>query len=441
MRGIDFVNMPLTSLRMALELGCIYFLLSPSGLRKIRRIPLIIIWPVLACFMAFFGAWLDDSYIYFTFLHTAIEVLFIFAVFKVNIKDAVFCGLFVFLVTYPLRQFFNLYHSATYGDLLPNTAKAIYSCIAVSALQTVIVILVYLLLKHYVYRQPMYKPTWLSLAFFNISAFPVLYLGNLGIWTNLGIENMSMGDAVAGILCSTSVLIAIIGYGNSRALSEKNEELVRMESMLQSQRKQYEIKKETVELLNRKYHDLKYHMLRLEKAENEAERHEYIRALDDELNAYASLQNTGNEALDIVMTEKGLDCKKKSIRLLMLLEGERINFLKPLDVTAIFGNALDNCIRAVENLSENRREITVRMIEREGWLILRFENEFEGELLRDEFGALTSTRGGESGYHGFGIKSIEFTVGKYDGHVSIETKNGRFVLNILIPQSLNNENL
>ena len=39
----------------------------------------------------------------------------------------------------------------------------------------------------------------------------------------------------------------------------------------------------------------------------------------------------------------------------------------------------------------------------------------------------------EKAFHGYGIKSIRYTVNKYDGAVDIDTENQWFNLKILIP--------
>lgn len=67
----------------------------------------------------------------------------------------------------------------------------------------------------------------------------------------------------------------------------------------------------------------------------------------------------------------------------------------------------------------------------EEFLILRFENYYEGSLKVKEGRFLTTKK--EKEFHGYGIKSIRYTVNKYDGAVSIDTKENWFDLKILIP--------
>ena len=71
------------------------------------------------------------------------------------------------------------------------------------------------------------------------------------------------------------------------------------------------------------------------------------------------------------------------------------------------------------------------MSKQKNFLILRFENYYEDALLYKE-GALVTTKK-EKEYHGYGLKSIRYTVNKYEGAVTIDTKENWFDLKILIP--------
>lgn len=55
-------------------------------------------------------------------------------------------------------------------------------------------------------------------------------------------------------------------------------------------------------------------------------------------------------------------------------------------------------------------------------------------LLKDG-NTLLSTKG-NSGFRGYGVKSIQYTVKKYDGVVSIDTKDNWFELKILVPMPM-----
>ena len=99
---------------------------------------------------------------------------------------------------------------------------------------------------------------------------------------------------------------------------------------------------------------------------------------------------------------------------------------------SIFGNALDNAIECELKIPDKeKRLVHVTVSKQKNFLLLRFENYYEGNLEYQE-GKLVTTKK-EKEYHGYGLKSIRYTVNKYDGAVSIDTKENWFDLKILIP--------
>ncbi len=65
------------------------------------------------------------------------------------------------------------------------------------------------------------------------------------------------------------------------------------------------------------------------------------------------------------------------------------------------------------------------------FLVFQFENFYETKLEMQN-GRLTTTKKDKE-MHGYGLKSIEAVVDKYDGIVKIKTDDNWFVLSILIP--------
>ena len=80
---------------------------------------------------------------------------------------------------------------------------------------------------------------------------------------------------------------------------------------------------------------------------------------------------------------------------------------------------------------QEKRLIHVTVSRQKSFLILRFENYYEDALSYEE-GHLVTTKK-EKSCHGYGLKSIRYTVNKYDGAVSINTQENWFDLKILIP--------
>ncbi|MCI8565297.1 MAG: sensor histidine kinase [Lachnospiraceae bacterium] len=279
------------------------------------------------------------------------------------------------------------------------------------------------------------KNSWLHLLLLASAAVPVLYSGAFA--ESLGQNgNWSRGlDAIlVESLASICGLFCVLGYEWMLKARRRESDLAHMEQILCLQHRQYETKKESIELINQKYHDLKKSLTYLEQLSADERRLAGIQNLKAELKKYETIFQTGNETLDIVLFDKNEKCQKEQIRLIFMLDGSDLSFLNPFDITAIFGNALDNAIEeAQKQASPDQKEITMKVSSRPGWLILRFENYCDPSRLLWQDGKPATTKA-QKEFHGFGLDSIRYAVKKYNGNMAIEVKDGKFAVNIMFPQ-------
>jgi sensor histidine kinase regulating citrate/malate metabolism len=113
-------------------------------------------------------------------------------------------------------------------------------------------------------------------------------------------------------------------------------------------------------------------------------------------------------------------------------DGKQLEFIDPVDLYTILGNAIDNAIEAVRKLEEpDHRVVSVTIYAKQHMSVLQIENYYEGEL--HFAGGLPVSSKQDHRYHGFGVKSIRSTVEKYGGSISIDTENHIFLLCILLP--------
>ena len=209
-------------------------------------------------------------------------------------------------------------------------------------------------------------------------------------------------------------------------------ELATQEQLWQSQKEQYQISKAQIELINQKCHDLKHQIAALRTIHNEQQREASIREVEEAVMIYDAVIQTGNEVLDTVLTSKSLICEREAIKLTCMADGSQLGFLNPVDLYAIFGNALDNAIESVHNLSDpEKRVIAVTVFNRGKLTILQIENYYD-QVLQFQDGLPKSNEGNDA-YHGFGIKSIRRTAEKYNGSVAIHTEDNIFALSIVFP--------
>lgn len=209
-------------------------------------------------------------------------------------------------------------------------------------------------------------------------------------------------------------------------------ELEAVQNVLQNQYVQYKQSRESIELINYKYHDLKHQIAVLRSEEDPKKREEFLNRMEEEIRQYEAQNKTGNKVLDTVLTTKSLYCAKHGITFTCVADGTLLDFMDVMDICSIFGNALDNAIECEVKIPEKeKRLIHVTVSKQKQFLILRFENYCEETLQYQEGTPVTIKK--EKEFHGYGLKSIQYTVNKYEGAVSVNLEDNWFELKVLIP--------
>ena len=214
--------------------------------------------------------------------------------------------------------------------------------------------------------------------------------------------------------------------------SSMRKELETIQLLWHQQKGQYQLSKETIELINHKCHDLKHQVQAIRAVKDEKERETYLEKIEKSVQIYSAIVRTGNEILDTILTEKSLICENSGIHINCVADGSLLAFMNPVDLYTLFGNALDNAIEAVRKLeSKEKRVIDIMLYERQSFLMLQIVNPMCGEVKFED--GLPLTTKAKNGYHGYGMKSMLQTIQKYEGHLTTEVKNGCFYFNVMLP--------
>ena len=141
---------------------------------------------------------------------------------------------------------------------------------------------------------------------------------------------------------------------------------------------------------------------------------------------------TGNNVLDTLLTGAGLKCSRQNITFTCVADGALLNHIYVMDLCTIFGNALDNAIEyEVQIENKEKRLIHVSVSRMNEFVLIRVENHLQDQV--KFHGEFPVTSKSNKAYHGFGLKSIKYSVEKYRGTMKIKTEGEWFVINILIP--------
>lgn len=206
-----------------------------------------------------------------------------------------------------------------------------------------------------------------------------------------------------------------------------------LQNVLYMQYENYKISQESIALVDQKYHDLKHQIALLRSEVGAEEKLAYLDQMEQEIRVYETRNKTGNKVLDTILTTKSLQCQNQGISLTCVADGNELDFMHPMDISALFGNALDNAIESVKKLDDpEKRLIHVSVARQKNFVKIRVENYYEGEILFEN--GIPATTKKNKKYHGFGIKSIQRTVEKYGGSLTIDTKDCWFEVRILFPR-------
>ncbi len=233
-------------------------------------------------------------------------------------------------------------------------------------------------------------------------------------------------------LVDLSGLVILFAYHILRQEMQVKYDLEAMRNILQSQYSQYRKSGESIEMINRKYHDLKHQIAVLRAEQDAAKRLAFLDEMESEIRTYEAQNKTGNSVVDTILTGKSMTCQRHEIELTSVVDGKLLNFIHVMDICTILGNALDNAIEcAIQIEDKEKRLIHAEVFSKKEFVVMRFENYFEGNI-RFENNQPATTKANKE-YHGYGIKSIKYTVKKYNGWVTIDTKDNWFKLNVVIP--------
>lgn len=223
--------------------------------------------------------------------------------------------------------------------------------------------------------------------------------------------------------------IALILTSRTVERRELQQEVEYLQHAVHQSELQYEISRDTIDLINVKCHDIRYKLGALA-VQGEQVRPEAVADLQKSISIYDAKVETGNQFLDVLLTEKSLYCEQNGIMFSCMADGARLTFMDDGDLYCLFGNIIDNALEAVKAIKEEQRRVINLVVKARGnMLVIQSDNYFDGERAFE--GGLPVTTKADRNYHGFGMRSIRMIVHKYEGELTVYVADGIFHLNIL----------
>lgn len=197
---------------------------------------------------------------------------------------------------------------------------------------------------------------------------------------------------------------------------------------------QYATALHNVSIVNKKCEELEQKIRQMEQYLPEEFQNEARTSIDDALRACDTVVESGNEVLDIVLTEKKLLAETSGTQIHCVADGKLLGFMETVDIYTLFSYALEMAMDEVAGISdENHRLIDLVIHESQNFVVIYFchplRHKFERERVRFSGGK------NRASLDGFKIMVIYKLLEKYRGMCSSEKKDGFFTMKIVIPLS------
>lgn len=238
------------------------------------------------------------------------------------------------------------------------------------------------------------------------------------------------------LLRSLSIIGCIMGLAVAVEMQQRISLQMQMQVMHQQEHireNYYENLRRNMDEVNLRCHDFKHQLAGYRNGRNEVHiPEEELQRLEEGINIYDSFAKTGNEALDVILTEKALICQKEQIRFTYMADSRELDSIESRDIYNLFGNALDNAIEAVCKIDQpQKRIINLTALRQGAFLEILISNYCQEQPLIID--GLPQTTKDDSLFHGYGLRSILRIAERYGGEMHIRNENDIFELQIVFP--------
>lgn len=238
------------------------------------------------------------------------------------------------------------------------------------------------------------------------------------------------------------VLMVIIGctvFANMYLLyfikfsDERNYYKLQIEMMEQQAKLQYE----SYEIQNEKYneaisilHDVEKHIKMIEELYRENLKREaldYTNQIRDMLQPLVPLRYTDNPVLNCLLSDKKRVADRNGIQFHVEADEVDISFMRPIDITTLFGNLIDNAVTASKDCKENKY-IGLFIKEYNEMISIRVEN-CVAEPVPIKQGKIDNAKRNK---HGVGLLNIQKCIEAYVGSIIYKYHDYMLVCDIVL---------
>lgn len=263
--------------------------------------------------------------------------------------------------------------------------------------------------------------------------FLIMFIYNVG---NVLAASVILNKETSVILM---ILIESIIFANMYLLYsikvsyERDHYKLQIEMMNQQEKLQYE----NYEAQREKYtesmsilHDVDKHIKMIEQLYRDDIKkvaRDYTKQINEILRPLVPIQYTNNPIMNCLLSDKYSVAQTLGIKFYINVLTADINFMKPIDITTLFGNLIDNSISACEKCSD-KRYINLYVKGYNDMISIRVENSI-AEPLEIRKGKIVDRRK-ES--RGIGILNIQRCLDEYEGNMIYRKSDNSLICDIIL---------
>ena len=229
------------------------------------------------------------------------------------------------------------------------------------------------------------------------------------------------------IILSLILLFAILFYRVNQQREMETEIAKLKQEQAEIVERDYQALRRTYADNAKLYHDLHNHIEAIYQCLTQGDIQEAVRYCEDLRTPVRQISQTvwtGDKALDYLISSKMALAGQEQIKTKVNIEYPHNTNIRSVDLTTILGNLLDNALEAAKTAPEGLRflNLTIRRIN--AMLIIKVENGYGSTPVQENGKLLTSKK--DKAFHGWGLKSVQTAVDRYDGTIRTDYKDHVF---------------
>ena len=383
-----------------------------------------------------FGVFLTGNIYFITAINNSMYILLIALLFNISKRSAVFWG--IILNAMNALSELIMFFTARYIVGIENAGRK----------DTVDIIFMFCLcnISYFLITQTLVFIKKRSIVFDKNDMSKILLMGSLTTslivfmtyyiigttWDLHQKETIWMMISSVGLVCSDILIL----WSNIK-IDERNAENERIKIQLEQEKadaRYYKLENEKNESLEILRHDMSNHLNTMLSMEANDDLKNYISTIMEQYNIKKRTTFSNNNVLNGLISEYSSKCFLKNIEFIVDIRPGTIDDIVATDIVALFGNILSNAYEAARqciNIEDKYIELIVKR--KNETIFIKCVNSciVRPKVIR---GRLVSVKKDTDRKHGYGMKSIDKIVNKYDGsHIEqFDELNKEFTISIML---------